>query len=282
MLSRSSAPLKTIPNQSVSDIKVSPNCDRIGVLGSSKIFHHNSLSKYFEWDYLDNSLRYIQLDGHKTLAVFENLHIGHVTCAVFADASTLITCGSDTTVCVWEFTNVKKPELKLLTCMRGHRKKCISLSVSYSYSVVVSGGEDGVAIIWDLNRMHYVRSMNNHEGPVIYTSIHETTGDILTCCASAIRLWSINGELILTKSVLSLSMDPLTCCAFYEGRLADAVDWNLIFTGHRRGQLKVWSKFFNTSIESELNNVKGRWDLRCVRSFESTSLSPLTTIYFAP
>jgi hypothetical protein len=35
------------------------------------------------------------METNKTIAVFENMHIGKITCAVFAGAETLITGGED-------------------------------------------------------------------------------------------------------------------------------------------------------------------------------------------
>ncbi|KAF0449635.1 beach-domain-containing protein [Gigaspora margarita] len=51
---------------------------------------------------------------------------------------------------------------------------------------------------------------------VQFVAIIDTTGDIATCSGSIIRLWSINGDLLITKNTSQIP-GPILCCVFYEG-----------------------------------------------------------------
>lgn len=58
--------------------------------------------------------------------------------------------------------------------MRGHSDKVVCVAASRAWSLIVSGSEDGSAIIWDLNRASYVRSLW-HERGVTGCAVHETS-----------------------------------------------------------------------------------------------------------
>jgi WD40 repeat protein len=78
----------------------------------------------------------------QTLAVFENLHLEHISCACFPDERTLVTGGLDTVVCIWQCkANAKIPSMKLLAPLRGHTGKVTAIAGSRAYSLVVSGSE---------------------------------------------------------------------------------------------------------------------------------------------
>jgi WD40 repeat protein len=91
---------------------------------------------------------------------------------VFSDGHTLITGGFDNLVLLWRvLRNVPVPprssssssgtstRLKLSHLMRGHSAPITCVCASKAWSVLVSGSEDGSAIMWDLNRATYVRSL---------------------------------------------------------------------------------------------------------------------------
>ncbi|KAJ3119166.1 hypothetical protein HK098_005710, partial [Nowakowskiella sp. JEL0407] len=271
LLTQTTIPLKTLPTQPVVDIK--NIADKVFALGPSKTFS-SQCGKYAEWDLLDGSLRFYNTETNKLIGVFENLHVGHITCAKFFDEETFVTGASDTVICIWKFsTKSKRPDLLLNSCLRGHEGKVLTLDVSSTYNVILSGGEDSCAILWDYSRMTHLRTLDGHEGPVNVVKINNNTGDIATCSGNVLRLWSINGDLISTKSTSSTS-DVIQSCTFYEGKHNEVFHSKLIFTGHKKGVIKIWMNQFDTSTR--------KWCLTMLKTIEQkTSPASITCLQFS-
>ena len=140
--------------------------DRVLAGFGRKVFIPGKGENYLEWGFSDGSVRVFSVDGDRLFGLAENLHCLRITCAVFTDDSTLITGSEDTTVCVWQVRIGKTFEIQLKECLRGHSGRITSLAFSKSFSVIVSGSEDGSAIVWDLNRLKYVRQLEGHVGIV--------------------------------------------------------------------------------------------------------------------
>ncbi|KAJ3211572.1 hypothetical protein HDU67_004427 [Dinochytrium kinnereticum] len=281
-LIHSSQTIKTVGGAPIGDIRVAN--EKLYAVGSSRAFFPGNLSRTIEWDYLDNSLRL--LHDSKVAAVFENLHIGHITCASFIDQNKLITAGSDMTLCIWRYRNRnKKYDLQLLECLRGHRGKVLTFAVSKTFSLVASGGLDNLVILWDLIRMQYTRALPEHDGPIRAITINENTGDISTCTDLTIYLWSINGDPICSKSLVIPIADYITSCTFYEGKLTEQIDTGIVLTGHKKGTIKIWKKEFTKKPTIEYPGIESPaeyfWDLKLIRTL-NCKVSPsvaVTCIY---
>lgn len=128
-----------------------------------------------------------------------------------------------------------------MKCLRGHRETVNTVAISVAYSIIVSGSEDKSCIVWDLNRLEYVRQLGRHEDGVRVVAINDATGDIATCSGPVLRLWTVNGDLILQKYTTQIG-DPILDCVFYAGRTGEWVPREIVFTSHRRGTIKVWEK----------------------------------------
>ena len=120
---------------------------------------------------------------HKVVQVVE---YAFCTCAVFADASSLITGSSDYTVRLWKVVRGPNPnssssamQVSLSHIMRVHTDEVTCVTASRSWSLVVSGSKDSSAALWDLNRGVYVRSIWHGKGEkstaVDLVAINEST-----------------------------------------------------------------------------------------------------------
>ncbi|CAG8445955.1 14997_t:CDS:10 [Cetraspora pellucida] len=254
MLIQSISPLLDIRLQ-VHDIRIAN--DRLFAVSTQQMLVPPNYTYYVEWGYSDNSLRLHQTDTKKLIGLYENLHLQTVSCACFADGRTFITGGTDAVICIWRFKwQPKSPECGFMECLRGHSAKINCVTNSRSYSVIISGSDDKTCIIWDLNRMKYVRQLQGHETGVQFVAINDTTGDIATCSGSIIRLWSINGDLLVTKNTAQVP-DPILCCTFYEGKQNEWFDNDIIITGHKKG---IWNK--NLKVKEDLAGNKAcKWNL---------------------
>ncbi|KAF9939088.1 hypothetical protein BGZ65_011543, partial [Modicella reniformis] len=215
--------------------------DKIFVGHSQRAYEPFACSKYVEWGFSDNSVRLYLTETGKVLGIFENLHLEAITCVKWADDRTIVTTSRDTVVCIWRIIPSRSYELKLMKCLRGHREIVHTVAISVAYSIIVSGSEDKSCIVWDLNRLEYVRQLGKHEDGVRVVAINDATGDIATCSGPVLRLWTVNGDLILQKYTTQIG-DPILDCVFYAGRTGEWVPRELIFTSHRRGIIKVWEK----------------------------------------
>ncbi|KAG0198496.1 hypothetical protein BGX28_008050 [Mortierella sp. GBA30] len=208
---------------------------------SQRAYEPYACSKYAEWGFSDNSVRLYLTETNKVLGIFENLHLEAITCVKWADDRTIVTTSRDTVVCIWRIVQSRSYELKLMKCLRGHHETVHTVAISVAYSIIVSGSEDKSCIVWDLNRLEYVRQLGKHEDGVRVVAINDATGDIATCSGPVLRLWTVNGDLILQKYTTQIG-DPILDCVFYAGRTGEWVPKEIMFTSHRRGTIKVWEK----------------------------------------
>ncbi|KAG0304181.1 hypothetical protein BGZ98_005820 [Dissophora globulifera] len=215
--------------------------DKAFIGHSQRTYEPYACSKYVEWGFSDNSVRLYLTETNRVLGIFENLHLEAITCVKWADDRTIVTTSRDTVVCIWRIVHSRSYELKLMKCLRGHRETVNTVAISVAYSIIVSGSEDKSCIVWDLNRLEYVRQLGKHEDGVRVVAINDATGDIATCSGPVLRLWTVNGDLILQKYTTQIG-DPILGCIFYAGRTGEWVSRELVFTSHRRGTIKVWEK----------------------------------------
>lgn len=64
-------------------------------------------------------------------------------------------------------------EIEFAAILDGHRDAVTCIKTSSSWSVVISGSKDHTCIIWDLNRLQFVRSLRDHHGPIVAVDIHK-------------------------------------------------------------------------------------------------------------
>ncbi|CAK9291092.1 unnamed protein product [Gordionus sp. m RMFG-2023] len=143
----------------------------------------------------------------------------------------LITGGSDGVIRVITRNETgTASERNNVKCLYGHDEAVTCLAASKTFKVMVSGSRDRTILLWDLNRLSFVKQLipplihqnkgllkNNsfndsgdndaknimEEGEMFqYTSpisalhINDLTGDIISCAGSDVYLWNVNGQFI--------------------------------------------------------------------------------------
>jgi WD40 repeat protein len=153
-----------------------------------------------EWRIGSAELRVVV--DHKVVQVVE---YAFCTCAVFADASSLITGSSDYTVRLWKVVRGPNPnssssamQVSLSHIMRVHTDEVTCVTASRPWSLVVSGSKDGSAALWDLNRGVYVRSIWHGKGEE-YTAV-----DLVAINESTVRLAVSRGVINVQCYLLGL------------------------------------------------------------------------------
>jgi WD40 repeat protein len=229
---------------------MSGNSDRVAALCGPRVFLPPSCRKYLMWGFADKSLRCYSCDekGDRPIGVYDALHDGMITCAyVSDDGKLLVLGGDDCVVSVWDLIKIKhgrRLELKARLC--GHLRPVTCVTVSATFGIVVSGSQDGSAIVWDLNRHAFTRHLSGHDGTVQCIAVNDATGDVITAAGTQLRIYTINGDLLVQKVV-----SPRACDAIRSVALSYAPEWveqNVVVTGHRDGSIRFWSCTFSNIV----------------------------------
>lgn len=225
-------------NDRVASLTYSASLDRLMCSSASKVNIGPSYDKYMEWGFVDGGIRFHVSDSKKLIGLFEHVHVGQLSCVLFADSKTLITAGNDCVVSVWGVNHTSKTvEMQPTGSLFGHRTPISTLAVSASFRTLLSASEDGQVLTWDLNRLEIIRKLSSGD-PVTCARIHDVNGTIMICRGPNLILYTLNGDLIIDQQVCTED-DIIVSCAFYEGSGNDFLERNLIFTGHRRGVVNV-------------------------------------------
>ncbi|KAK5090010.1 beige protein-like 1 [Lithohypha guttulata] len=138
----------------VASLTYAVKADRLLCSGAFRLNIPPTYDKYMEWGFSDNSIRFYVSETRKLIGIFEHLHIGQLSCALFADSKTLVTAGTDCTIAVWTVTspNHKSVDLQPRATLFGHRSIVTTLVLSRSFNALLSCSSGGELLLWDLNR----------------------------------------------------------------------------------------------------------------------------------
>lgn len=257
----------------ISTLTMTPNREKPVASGPFQLPVPPNFDIVFRWGFSDGSVRFFQgsqsstsslLEAKKPLTLYENFHIGPPSTAVFVDSRTLITAGVDSVISVWNVnaSGSKAPEVAQRESLFGHRTAITILAASKSLATLLSADTSGRVLLWDLNRCEFVRelqSADNPGGEVSAAKISPATGEIVLATGRNVRLFALNGALLLERDVCEDPNDYVTACAWYDGVRGEWVRRVLLFTGHRNGVVRVWAKTV----------VDGQWTLELVRLLAS-------------
>ncbi|KAK8230622.1 hypothetical protein HDK90DRAFT_328482 [Phyllosticta capitalensis] len=236
-----------------------PKQDRILCSAALRINVPPVYDRYMEWGFTDGSVRFYSTDSKRLIGLWEHLHQGQISCATFVDGKTLITAGSDCTVAVWNvISHSKTVDLVPKVCFFGHRKPVNVIATSRAFSTFLSADSSGRVCLWDLNRAEFVRHVGGGDRPIQCARINNVNGHVALCSGSKVLLYTLNGRLLLEQDVCDTgdAEDIVHSCAFYEGVGNEWLERELLFTGHRRGLVNIWSVTFDGD---------GLWSLKLVK-----------------
>lgn len=148
--------------------------------------------------------------------------------------------GTDTVVSVHQVRTSAGNDARRVRFVKnlcGHLGSITCLALSRAFSVLVSGSEDRTCIVWDINRLRYVRQLprsTGHDAPIASIAINDSTGEIITCAGTYVNVWSINGDLLISKRTSQAVSETITACTVSKG--AAWIDsHNVVATGQRNG-----------------------------------------------
>ncbi|KAK0729868.1 hypothetical protein B0H67DRAFT_13762 [Lasiosphaeris hirsuta] len=249
-------------HERVASLIYAPRLDRLLCASPFRLNLPPQYDKFLEWGYADNSVRFFFSDNRKPAGLYENLHIGQISTLTFADSKTLITAGEDCVVSVYTVHSApgKPVELVPRSSLFGHKTPVTNIAVSKAFSTFVTVSQDGISLLWDLNRLEFIRKLPLAR-PVECVRIHDVTGEIMLCSGPNVLLYTLNGDLVLDQNVCGAEGhdDFVHSCAFYEGSSNEWLENFLVFTGHKRGRVNVWRKTVGRN---------GKWILEFLRQLD--------------
>jgi WD40 repeat protein len=235
----------------------------------------NNRKLFIAWNFPDRSVRIGNLDhnnsnqaatgssGSSSLVnnlysrIYLNMHDSIVThCAVGeVDVGILVTAGKDNLVSVWKRPiNDEAAHYSFAAVLHGHRDIITALTVSRSYSVILSGSNDSTVILWDLTSHHIIRQLRYWpiDSTINSIDINHRTGYIVVASSNPTQLsvLDINGQLLsqcpdyrckeLYDPMQSLVQVTSLCVCDSTGyQMASS---NLFFiTGHIDGSIRLWN-----------------------------------------
>ncbi|KAK7962509.1 beige/BEACH domain-containing protein [Apiospora aurea] len=246
-------------HERVASLIYSPKLDRLLCSSPFRLNLPPFFDKYLEWGYADHSIRFYFTENRKVAGVNENLHTGQISCIFVADSKTLVTAGEDCVVSVHSIqTAAGKPvELVNRSSLFGHKTPVTTIAASKAFSTLLTISMDGHAFLWDLNRLEFVRKLPNNRA-VECARINDISGELMLCSGPNVALYTVNGELILDQNVCEEHDDFVQSCAFYEGSGSEWLESFLVFTGHKRGRVKIWQRTVKN----------GKWTLELIRRLD--------------
>jgi hypothetical protein len=268
----------------VASLVYAPKLDRLLCATAFRLNLPPHYDKYLEWGFADCSVRFFFTDSKKPAGLFENLHIGQLSCAIFASSQLLITAGEDCVISAHTVVTSTGKMVELLprNSLFGHKSPVTVLAVSKSFSTLLSASADGTVLLWDLNRLEFVRRLSpgpSARGPVECARINDVSGDIMVCRGKIVSIYSLNGELILEWNVCENSGeremgDYVASCAWYEGCGNEWLENELLFTGQRGGVVNVWRKAIISNSNSTSPNSTSLSSRRTTPSNSKSTSSP--------
>ncbi|KAK7985187.1 hypothetical protein PG988_002809 [Apiospora saccharicola] len=246
-------------HERVASLIYSPKLDRLLCSSPFRLNLPPFFDKYLEWGYADHSIRFYFTENRKVAGVNENLHTGQISCIFVADSKTLVTAGEDCVVSVHSIqTAASKPvELVNRSSLFGHKTPVTTIAASKAFSTLLTVSMDGHAFLWDLNRLEFVRKLPSNRA-VECARINDISGEIMLCSGPNVALYTVNGELLLDQNVCEEHDDFVQSCAFYEGSGSEWLESFLVFTGHKRGRVKIWQRTIKN----------GKWILELIRQLD--------------
>lgn len=105
--------------------------------------------------------------------IYELIQDGKITQVLCPTSQYVITAGTSTSINVWEIGKGRHKRLHLKTRLIGHSDTITYLTASQAYRILISGSDDHTCIVWDLNRLHFIRQLPNHAGPISSICVNE-------------------------------------------------------------------------------------------------------------
>jgi guanine nucleotide-binding protein subunit beta-2-like 1 protein len=186
----------------------------------------------------DRSIRLWNTLGECKFTIKEDVHTDWVSCVKFSPTSNadtlMVTGGWDKLVKVWTLSSCK-----LKHNLAGHTGVVNTVAISPDGSLCASGGEDGTAMLWDLNEGKHLYSLDAN------ANIHSLlfSPNRYWLCAttqSSIKVWDLETKMLVAELKPDFWIGGKKALAPYAVSLAWSADGNTLFAGYTDGKIRVY------------------------------------------
>eukprot|EP01010_Urceolus_cornutus_P000348 NODE_1047_length_1143_cov_3371.956124_g798_i0.p1 GENE.NODE_1047_length_1143_cov_3371.956124_g798_i0~~NODE_1047_length_1143_cov_3371.956124_g798_i0.p1 ORF type:complete len:319 (-),score=62.26 NODE_1047_length_1143_cov_3371.956124_g798_i0:116-1072(-) len=184
----------------------------------------------------DQKLKVWNTLGECKYTISDDGHSDWVSCVRFSpnpQNPLIVSAGWDKVVKVWGLSN-----LKLLTNLLGHTSYVNTVGVSPDGSLCASGGKDGTAMLWDLNKGEHLYELEAND--VIHSLVFSPCRYWL-CAAteSSIKIWDLESKTVVAELVPELpgiKKKAKPVCV----SLQWSADGSILYSGYTDSTIRVW------------------------------------------
>eukprot|EP00992_Anisonema_acinus_P000907 TRINITY_DN10324_c1_g1_i4.p1 TRINITY_DN10324_c1_g1~~TRINITY_DN10324_c1_g1_i4.p1 ORF type:complete len:337 (+),score=73.76 TRINITY_DN10324_c1_g1_i4:58-1011(+) len=185
----------------------------------------------------DQRLKVWNTLGECKYTIAEDGHTDWVSCVRFSPNTQnplILSAGWDRVVKVWSLTN-----LRLMTNLMGHSRYVNTVTCSPDGSLCASGGKDGTAMLWDLNKGEHLYEL---EATDVIHALTFSPNRYWLCAATenAIKIWDLESKSVVAELVPELpsmgkrAMKP-ECIS-----LQWSADGSTLYSGYTDNTIRVW------------------------------------------
>jgi guanine nucleotide-binding protein subunit beta-2-like 1 protein len=186
----------------------------------------------------DRTIKLWNTLGECKYTITEDGHTDWVSCVRFSpnhNKPLIVSGGWDKVVKVWNLTTCK-----LETNLYGHTGPVNTLTISPDGSLCASGGKDGVAMLWDLNRGEFLYSL---EAGNTVNALCFSPNRYWLCAATqtSVKIWDLENKSVVAELTPELApkQKEIPACI----SLAWSSDGTTLFTGYTDNVIRVWGVY---------------------------------------
>jgi len=167
----------------------------------------------------------------------QDAHTDWVSCVRFSpnpQTPFIVSAGWDKVVKVWNLNS-----MKLQTDLKGHSQYVSSVTISPDGSLCASGGKDGVALLWDLNKGEHLYELEAN------SAIHTLTfspNRYWLCAATEtqIKIWDLESKSIVAELVPELPQMSKKALKPECISLGWSSDGSTLYSGYTDNTVRIW------------------------------------------
>jgi guanine nucleotide-binding protein subunit beta-2-like 1 protein len=184
----------------------------------------------------DRTIRLWNTLGECKYLIKDEGHSDWVSCVKFSPSTAtplIITGGWDKVVKVWNLTSCQ-----LKHTLVGHKGYVNTVTISPDGSLCASGGEDGTAMLWDLNEGKHLYSL---EANAVIHALLFSPNRYWLCATTqtSIKVWDLETKLLVSELKPEFTGSRKAIPPFAVS-LAWSSDGNSLFAGYTDGKIRVW------------------------------------------